>query len=311
MINRQKMARTTFWIVIGTLPLWAAPKVVILKLDDLKYQVASSATFGAAAGWSEATDFLDSAGIKAGLGIISETLASASPEYIQFIKGQIAKGHELWHHGLDHQSVDSTKEFCGHPLAFQKQHFQDAVDLVKAKIGVTMKSFGAPYNCSDAVFTQVFEAQSDVKVFMYPNVPAAKNAFPLLRTVDMEITTGQPDWATFTAGYAKYPKEEYYCLQGHPAGWAKGSIPLEAFKKIVLFLKSEGVTFMTPYQYFAYKSGVGIEVKLEGQQIHSTTAYLGTGPVPLFMTSVRNGISPRFALPELFNAKGQKTFIQP
>ncbi len=282
------------------------PKVVILKLDDLTYQKALTASHQAFAGWDEMLAFVDSLGIKVGLGIISQSLDSASADHIQWHKKNLANGHELWHHGLDHQKVGTTMEFCDHPIAFQKQHLQDGMDIVKKKLGVTMQSFGAPYNCSDSVFTKVFEAQSDLKVFMYPHSsPPPKNAFVLKQVVAMEKATGQPDWATFDSNYSAHPNEEVYCLQGHPGGWSKGSVPLEQFKKIVLFLKKEGVTFMTPYGYYTYKTAI---TSLQRPTNQNTSKH---ADVSLFLTSQFPGFTTGFQVPRLFNATGQIVPIRP
>ena len=46
--------------------------------------------------------------------------------------------------------------------------------------------------------------------------------------------------------------KKYILLQVHPAQWVSNEGSDERFKEFLLWLKSEGVVFMTPSEYTAY-----------------------------------------------------------
>lgn len=228
------------------------PGVVILKLDDLRFNTEYG-DLGVLQGWIDVFDYLNSVEINASLGLIASQSSEATQRHIDFVRGLTSAGHELWHHGWDHNKAGLRGEFCDHPYENQKAHFEDAVALAEEVYGITLRSFGSPYNCSDETFTRVFEEQSVVKVFMFGDEPLPDNALNLNRRwINMESETGTPDFGFFIANYLSNIDRDYYVLQGHPRFWVDGSAELEAFSQIVEFLQSEKHQFMTPYEYFLF-----------------------------------------------------------
>lgn len=233
--------------------------IVILKLDDLRYD--DSYELGVRTGWVDTFKLLDSYQLKGSIGIIAEDSSDLNPdnqsdaEHISYVSSLHANGHEVWHHGWNHQRDGEKGEFCEHPYERQKRHFDDAMSLIKAKYGITMQSLGTPYNCSDEAFTKVFEEQDTIKVFMLGDDPLPSNALNLdKRRVRIESSTGEPDFEYFKDKYIDNLDEEYYLLQGHPKRWEAGSNELHEFSKIIEFLITQGHVFMTPYQYYLHVS---------------------------------------------------------
>lgn len=224
--------------------LIAAPKI-ILKLDDLQASKGSCQC-------SPTMDYLVHMQIKAGFGAIANRFDSTAFDILErYLNATNKKGEklfEIWHHGLDHK----RPEFAGTSYEYQKAHFEEARQLIKKYLGVSMHSFGTPYNASDAVTNQVVAEYPDYKVFMYSSVrPATSDGiFYMDNRINMENGTGNPDFEYFVVNYNKlknrYP--DYITLQGHPNQWTPDK--LEQFKKIIGLLIADGCEFVLPYEYY-------------------------------------------------------------
>src|SRR5690606_20906220 len=80
-------------------PLPANPPAVVLKLDDL-------ATGGGNVPhrWKRVTDFALERNIKISVGVIAQSLGTANPSYLNYIKDLHKTGLvEFWFHGWDHK----------------------------------------------------------------------------------------------------------------------------------------------------------------------------------------------------------------
>lgn len=221
------------------------PRRIILKLDDFSATNSASAT-------TAALDYLITKKIKAGIGFITNrndaTALSVFSSYLNAKNLNSERLFEVWHHGFDH----INPEFKGTSYAYQKQHFEDADLAIKNTFRFQMKSFGAPYNQVDATTNTVLSENSNYKVTMF-NSPAPDVSTGILNLnnrVNMEISTGNPDYSYFLTNYNAYKASytDYMVLQGHPAQW--GTSQLTQFSQIIDFLISEGVEFITPYEYY-------------------------------------------------------------
>jgi peptidoglycan/xylan/chitin deacetylase (PgdA/CDA1 family) len=218
--------------------------VVILKLDD--FYVKNNVISG-----QQALDTLANRKVKAGLGFIveksDETLASFK-RYLQLKTKAGEPLFEIWHHGLDHKNP----EFSGTGYEYQKQHFDSATYLMKRLSGVQMHSFGAPFNASDSNTNKVISEDKNYKVSMFNKIkPTEKEGFiNLSNRVNMEITTGKPDYEYFVKNYqnSKSLYKDYIVLQAHPPHFKDDAIV--QFTKIIDFLIAEGFSFETPYSWY-------------------------------------------------------------
>jgi peptidoglycan/xylan/chitin deacetylase (PgdA/CDA1 family) len=222
----------------------AQPKI-ILKLDDL----------GIKKGFCESAptlDYLVKKQIKAGLGVIADRLDSTArtvlTPYLNATNSKGEKLFEFWNHGLDHV----RPEFLGTPYDYQKVHFDQATKLIQHQLGVTLHSFGTPFNGSDSTTNKVFSEDSNYKVFIFSSLAlgASSDIFNLKNRVNMENGTGNPEFDYFIANYNKYKDKytDYMVLQGHPNKWKEKE--MEQFKLIIDFLIAQGFEFVTPYEYY-------------------------------------------------------------
>lgn len=228
---------------------------VILKLDDLwcKNDIVHP-------GWEIVVDFLNSHQVKGTIGLIGSSLEKDNPEYFAWIKQREAEGYEIWNHGFCHcrmkENGTDIREFRGKELEDQTESIFKTQQLAKEKLGIILHTFGAPYNSTDEYTSKVLEENSDLKVWMYKETKTPTSKFLLNRIpeVNIEYPVHQPDFEKFKAGYDKFKTEPILIIQGHPRSWTKDENRFENFKKIILFLKKEGVTFVTPYEYFLMQS---------------------------------------------------------
>lgn len=252
--------------VPATLPPREKPPVIILKLDDVK------AVRGDVPGaWKKVAAFLAERRIKAGFGVICETLQDTAPDsaYVKWLKAQHDSGLvEFWFHGWDHgvheESGVKYNEFNHRPYAEQKERFDKSQKLAKEKLGFAFQTFGPPGGTGngsfDAETCRVMQDEPDMKVWLYPQPLdtlgkelAAKGKVVILDrvwAVNLEGAVGMPDYARFVAGYAANPQRKYFVLQGHPMPWVQGDRFAE-FVKIIDFLVEQKAVFMTPSEYAA------------------------------------------------------------
>lgn len=228
-----------------------APRVVLLKFDDLRADKAS----GVSAKWMAVVDFVERNGIKANIGIIGSSLAEENPAYIQWIQGQNAAGRiEFWNHGYTHgkrkENGQDIPEFKD-TLEKQREAFVATQQLAVSKLGFPFRAFGSPFNAINADTATVLSEDKDMQVWMYGNPAFAKqNGFTgvvLDRKLNFEAKVAVPDFAAFEKAYPSKDLGNVITLQAHPAGWDKAGFA-EA-QKIIDLLKTDGWQFKTISEY--------------------------------------------------------------
>lgn len=227
------------------------PATVILKVDDLRH-----ANGKVHPRWQKLAEFTRSRKVKTSIGIICDSLEGDHPEYISWIKDLHATGLvEFWNHGYDHkqwkEGDKSGDEFKGSTLEFQKEHLAKANGLAKEKLGFTLPAFGAPSNAIDATTVLALKDDPDTKIWFYGNSkePAGKLVLDRVGSVNIENPIFTPSLEKFVAGYNRYPKREYFVIQGHPGQWDDPKFA--QFVAIVDFLTKEGALIMAPSEYAA------------------------------------------------------------
>ncbi len=224
---------------------------VILKLDDLWCKDNE-----VHAGWKMVVEFLNAQEVKGTIGLIGDSLEKDNFAYFDWIKERNQEGYEIWNHGFCHCRVKEEgveiSEFRGKNFEEQSSSITKTQRLAKEKLGITLHTFGAPYNSTDEQTTKVIEQISDLKIWMYKETRSPTNKFLLhrIKEVNIEYPVHQPDFEKFKIGYEKYKNESILIIQGHPRSWVEDINRFNNFKKIILFLKKEGVTFITPYEYY-------------------------------------------------------------
>lgn len=228
-----------------------AKPMVILKLDDLWFEEGLVHP-----GWIKVVDFLDSMEVKGTIGIVGNSLEEGDATYFNWIKERHIEGYEIWHHGFCHcrhkEGDIEIREYRGEDLAAQTESLLKTQQLAQEKLGITLRSFGAPYNSTDEYTASALAEIPALKVWMYKETdePTDKCLLPRIAEVNIEYPVHQPDFEQFKAGYEQFKNEPVLVIQGHPRSWAGDENRFEEFKRIIFFLVKEKVTFVTPYGYY-------------------------------------------------------------
>lgn len=240
-----------FFLLTTEISAQCSGTYIILKMDDLK--VYKNGTFKPQ--WQQFVDILKEKNIKGSVGIINETLSTASVSYLNWIKQLDTLGIvEFWHHGLDHKRNNleppNPGEFSGTNYTYQSDHFNQSMQLAKEKLGIVYHTFGAPYNKTDDTFIKVLNEHDNViKVWLYGDPDADTDVLVLQRyNMHLEKRVGEPDMEAFMAGYERNRDKPYLVLQGHPGNWDASDF--KEFNRIIDFLIKEGVKFVTPLEYY-------------------------------------------------------------
>lgn len=219
------------------------PVPVVLKVDDL-----STGGGNVPKNWKRITDFAKERKIKLSIGIITQSLETANPSYINYIKELHANGlFEFWFHGYDHKMWDEgdkkLQEFKGTSYEHQKDHFVKSQTLAKEKLGFTFAVFGSPFNGFDANTSRVLQEDTDMKVFLYGDLAdksSGKVILDRVGAVNIENPLFVPSSEKFITGYAKTAKgRKFFVAQGHPNQWDDAR--WAEFVKIVDFLQQNQI----------------------------------------------------------------------
>ncbi|MEO7598206.1 MAG: DUF2334 domain-containing protein [Opitutus sp.] len=225
-----------FFAIVWCFPASAAP-VVILKLDDLRD------TEKAREGFARVFDVVVSRQIKGGFGIIADSCEDNGHKqsYYDLIRTWAGSDRiEIWHHGYDHVKG----EFSDGNTTRQREHLKKANRLLQEKCGITLRSFGAPFNATDAATVQALTSVPQLTVWMFPGKAVGAKQRLLINPCKMEPKTGVVDYDLFVREYAARSDSAYIVVQGHPPYWDEASH--EAFVRVVDYCLAQGCTFATP-----------------------------------------------------------------
>lgn len=223
-------------------------KTVILKLDDLSAFPARLDAF------QFAFDTIQAKGVKAGfgfLGVSINDLVARKNALIAAVANWVATGKiEIWGHGFDHQDYGGgVLEFKGRPYAEQLQHIQDTVNACQSMFGLTMKSWGAPFNDNDTNMITALEQVPQIKTLLYPTITTVPGTKRKLLFADygviVEPSAGVINYNQFVTNWnAKKAWKNKLIVQFHPGGWDAAS--KTAFGQVIDFLKGQGVVWQLP-----------------------------------------------------------------
>lgn len=219
---------------------------IILKLDD-----AWAEGDAVHPGWRQVFEYLNEVEVLGTIGVIGGRNQEPSPAYYNWLKAQASLGHELWNHGWCHcKGEGNVMEFRGNDYAYQYDHLVQTQRIIKRETGITLCSFGAPYNAVDSVTATALAAIPDLAIWMYPpsKIKTAKITLPRTPDVNIEYPVHQPDFESFRAGYLAHQDEPVLVIQGHPRSWMTDG-RLDEFIKIIEFLRQRNTVFTTPSRY--------------------------------------------------------------
>lgn len=226
------------------------PQVILLKLDDV---VARKKNDGPVSPrWLKVTEHLKAHGIKAGFGIICESLEEENPAYFQWIKDRQAGGMvEFWCHGYHLKQAGEPGEFEQGTAEEQRAVLAKCQALAKAKLGFELPAFGPHWSGTTDATDEALQAVPEIKIWLYgPLKPKFFTRMSIPRVLALENPTFIPDVEKFKVLYEKKAAQEpVLVLQGHPDQW--NDERWAGFVGILEFLKSKGVEFLTPSEWLA------------------------------------------------------------
>ncbi|MCX6584333.1 MAG: hypothetical protein NT166_29515 [Candidatus Aminicenantes bacterium] len=156
---------------------------------------------------------------------------------------------EIWNHGWTHSCVrDGMGEFLGKNYEVQLLRLRQSQQLIRDKLGIRCRIFGAPCNGIDENTSRAMADIDEFDIWLYGK--SNTNKFCLKRTIDIEYPTMRPNYEKFTAAYNKLDLEHcyYLLLQLHPPWWDDND--WSEFEKILDFLYRQDVVFMTITGYY-------------------------------------------------------------
>lgn len=239
------------------------PKI-ILKLDDVgaESQVAT-------APWMETMDFLADQQLVSSLGLIGRGLEMPGDGFLTWLETQSTSGHEIWNHGYAHDRPKVAcpsngaqgAEFCGMPLEHQLSALHRTQALAKERLGLALKTFGAPYNATDQVTVSAMAAVDELEIWLFKDTSFAtsKHVLDRIPEVNIEYPVHVPDYDQFRQGFDRHLDKPFLVLQGHPESWFDDRSRFRGFKRIVRFLIEQKAEFLTPYDWVARCQGGGSE----------------------------------------------------
>ncbi|MDA0712226.1 MAG: hypothetical protein O3B73_18665 [bacterium] len=224
---------------------------IILKADDIRFDPDCILSVR----WQKFIAYIADKNIKAGLGLIGNSLEGDRPAYFDRLRDLHNSPHfEIWHHGYDHvlkgtnAAGEIFHEFYNTPFAHQFGHLQKTQDLALEKVGITLRTFGAPGNGIDRTTTDALNSIEALKVWFYGDPDARQ--WILRRTINFEYPTHNPDFVSFQEQY----RTDLSCLvlQMHPNSWDDARF--DQFAYIIEFLLDQDTTFVLPYDHYLLES---------------------------------------------------------
>jgi len=217
-------------------------QLVLLRADDLKY-------FGSdifPPQWERFIGYIKSKGIVAALGLIGRSLDQGSPAYDAMVASLQSSGSfEIWNHGYTHDITPQWDEFRNTSYDDQKNHLMLTQNLASQKLDITLHAFGAPGGYIDSNTTKAIDQIDDIKIW-FGGDPRSKKTIVGPSGCFIESPTFVPNYQNFIKTYSA--DTSFYMLYCHPFEWNEAQF--ETFQKIIDYLMEEGVTFVTPTQYY-------------------------------------------------------------
>lgn len=229
-----------------------SPPRIILKADDMRPGRSSTVS----SGWQMFADDIVANDLKASVGLIGRALATANEPFIAFLKHLHASGHfELWNHGYDHlldgelkQQVNGEDvcvrydEFRNTCFDYQSRHLLATQEMARARLAITLTTFGAPGNQIDDVTTRAVDEAPDITVWLFGNRNSHKRVIP--RLVDIEAPLGTPNFDVFVREYQQNRAHDVLALQCHPYDWT--DVDMKELDRVIAFLRAQHASFVLP-----------------------------------------------------------------
>jgi Uncharacterized protein conserved in bacteria (DUF2334) len=223
-------------------------QLVILKADDLTFYSSDVLS----PNWFRFIDYIKNQNIVAGIGIKGYSLADGNSSYDALVTSLQRGGYfEIWNHGYTHLLNGTNElgelydEFQNTSYEYQQQHLMMTQNLAKAKLDLTLHTFGAPGNSIDDNTLRAIDQNNDIKVWLDGD-DRSKKVVLKEEGCFIEYPIFSPSFQSFLTDYSS--NKVYYVFQVHPNKWSDRGF--DEFTKIITHLKEADVTFITPYEYY-------------------------------------------------------------
>jgi peptidoglycan/xylan/chitin deacetylase (PgdA/CDA1 family) len=231
--------------------LYVYRQLIILKADDLVFDGSKTVSNR----WSDFFSFVKTKNIKAGVGLIGDSLRKGNKNYHDLIKTLHTSEHfEIWNHGYSHVigtlHGSPMDEFRNSSFESQLEQLRKTQNDAKKYAGITLRAFGAPGNAVDVNTVRALNELDEIKVWFFGL--EGSNKLILDRCLEIEFVAGSPDYNKFYSYYPSRYHKEYLVLNIHPNAW--DSEKFSEFKKIVDYLIEQEVTFITPQEYYEIRT---------------------------------------------------------
>lgn len=220
-------------------------QLVILKADDIREHPQETLSRN----WSQFIEIIRDRDLKAGLGLIGDSLEHPSDAYVDCLVELSKDGRfQIWDHGYDHhlkkEAEDGTvySEFRNTSLDHQQQHLAETQRLAQERLELTLTTFGAPSNAIDDNTCQAVDEIEDLTVWLYGD--ARSNAHILERSINIEQPTHYPNFEGFRNDYS--PDIPVPTLQLHLSSWDEDRFT--NFHQILDALADRDTTFINPVE---------------------------------------------------------------
>lgn len=172
------------------------------------------------------------------------------PEYYAWLKARDSEGIEIWHHGNNHDRIQGESwEFRNRDAESQRRNLRFTQDEIYRKTGITLRTFGAPYNRTDEITGEALNELEALQIMYFSHGSPNFDGMVLNDRVNLEARTGVvADLEAFKESYRAREDAEIIVLQAHPVYWDPER-DMENFQAILDFLKAEGREFITPWSY--------------------------------------------------------------
>ena len=226
-------------------------QLVILAADDLKFFISDILP----PQWDRFISYIKSKGIVSGIGLIGRSLVEGNSSYLALVASLQSSGNfEIFNHGYTHDLTPQWDEFQNTTYDFQKEHLLLTQDLAQSTVNITLHAFVAPGGYIDSNTIKAIDEIDDIKIW-FGGDPRSTKIVLNEPYCHIESPTFYPNYQEFVSRYS--PDSGLYVFHFHPYEWDDRGFG--DFQKIIEYLIQEGVTFVTPTQYyesFASKTSV-------------------------------------------------------
>ncbi len=237
-------------------------KYFIIKADDFKYNNISNS-------WLGFLNCINDLKIPAALGLIGKSLESNKPERYNNKVLELIANHEIFAHGYHHD----LREYLDHSVEEQKKSIIQTLELIKNKLNLSVRTFGAPGN-NISKNTKEALIVSPVNIwlygmdwerlnlnkrnfeFEYSDMNKSKYKNKYLCTFNTRLSLflnksipGNCNYHELLNRYQNKRSSPLIMGQIHPAIWS--DFDLNELKKFLKFVLDEDEhKFITPQKYF-------------------------------------------------------------